>query len=299
VRSRTLAILPAPGSVCYGTRQTKTKLPRGGGELLSPNSSEAGVREDGPNHEPIIILAALAGVVALCWWWLINSAELMHMPASGAAAMAGMAGIEAKLPLIPYFAAAFLMWALMMVAMMVPTAMPMVLHYARFCMQSAPRNALLSSLIFAGCYMLVWIVFALLAALAQTALVRAGVVGRMALTVGSDKFAAFLLAVTALYELSPIKSACLGQCRSPLGFVSQRWQPGVAGAIRLGFGHGAYCLGCWLLMLLLFVGGVMNLLWVALLTIVVIVEKAMPPKLMVEKWLAGAMMFGALALLVL
>ena len=162
-----------------------------------------------------------------------------------------------------------------------------------------PRHALRNSLLFAACYLLVWIAFAALAALAQMTLVRVGVVGRMALVVGSDKFAAFLLTVTTLYELSPIKRACLGKCRSPLAFVMQRWRPGVAGAIRLGFDHGTYCLGCrWLLMLLLFVGGVMNLLWVALLTIVVIVEKATPPRLIMEKWLAGAMILGALALLI-
>ena len=302
MHSSSASILQGLGSICYGLRQIRTKrtLPGGGGgELLPPNGSKVGVHEAGLSHEHVITLAALAGVAVLCWWWLIDSAQLMHMPASGAAAMAGMAGTGAKLPLIPYFAAAFVMWALMMVAMMVPSAMPVVLLYSRFCTQNAHRNALLNSLIFAGCYLLVWIAFAALAALAQMGLVRAGVVGRMALTVGSDKFAAFLLVVTALYELSPIKRACLGQCRSPLAFVMQRWRPGIVSAIRLGFAHGAYCLGCcWLLMLLLFVGGVMNLLWVALLTITVIVEKSTPPKLMMEKWLAGAMILGALALLI-
>lgn len=248
----------------------------------------------------MIALVALAGVAALCWWWLIASAQLMHMPAGDAATMAGMAGTAPQLPLIRYFGAAYLMWTLMMVAMMVPSALPMVLHYARFSTQSTDRNALPNILIFAGSYLLVWVVFAGLAALAQTALVRAGSVGRMALVVGSDKFAAFLLIVTALYELSPIKRACLGQCRSAQAFLSQRWRPGIAGAIRLGFAHGIYCLGCcWLLMLLLFVGGVMNLLWVALLTLVVVAEKAAPPRLVPEKWVAGLIVLGALALLIL
>lgn len=264
-----------------------------------PTNHAADARKDGLALDQRIVLAALVGAAALCWWWLIDSAQLMHTSTMDAAGTAGMADMAPKLPVLPYFASALLMWVLMTVAMMVPSALPMILRHTRFTAQNRQQNGALHSLLFAACYLLVWIGFAVVAALLQTWLIRAGLVGRMALAVGSDKFAAFLLIMTALYELSPIKRACLGQCRSPLSFMVQRWRPGLAAAIRLGFAHGAYCLGCcWLLMLLLFVGGVMNLLWVALLTIIVIVEKLAPPQLLLERWLAVLMIFAALALLV-
>jgi len=86
-----------------------------------------------------------------------------------------------------------------------------------------------------------------------------------------------LLVLAGLYQLTPLKRACLDQCRSPLSFVTRLWRPGWRGAVRLGLAHGAYCIGCcWLLMALLFVGGVMNLAWVAVLAVLVLIEKVAP-----------------------
>ncbi len=109
---------------------------------------------------------------------------------------------------------------------------------------------------------------------------------------------AAVLAAAALYQLTAAKAACLDQCRSPLNFVLRYWRPGTAGALRLGLAHGAYCVGCcWALMLLLFVGGVMNLAWVALLGLVVLAEKLAPPAWHASRYTAGALAAGAVLIL--
>jgi predicted metal-binding membrane protein len=155
------------------------------------------------------------------------------------------------------------------------------------------------SFLFTGCYLLLWTCFSIFAALAQTALVETGLVSQIALSLGNDMIASLLLLGVALYQLTWVKRACLSQCRSPLSFLMRLWRPGAGGAVRLGLAHGVYCLGCcWLLMLLLFVGGVMNLLWVALLAIIVTIEKLAPPGIHLERWVAAAAGFGAVYLLI-
>jgi predicted metal-binding membrane protein len=191
------------------------------------------------------------------------------------------------------------MWAIMMVAMMVPSAAPMILLHARIDRGSAHERRAHSA-IFVATYLLVWGGFSALAATAQAALVALGVVDAMRLSIGSRVIAAALMAVAALYQLSSAKRACLEQCRAPLLFVSRYWRPGTAGAVRLGLAHGLYCLGCcWGLMLLLFVGGVMNLAWVALLALVVSAEKLSPPGWRVTHIVAAALIAGAAGLLLL
>ena len=247
--------------------------------------------------EQKIVLAALLAMAALAWAWLIYSARQMHVPVM---ASAGMAGAMPGLPPAAYLASTLLMWVLMMVAMMGPSVVPMVLHYARFGASAGERHAIRHSLIFALCYLLIWTGFAVLAALIQTAFLDSDLIGRMARAIGSDKLAIFLLAMAALYQFSPIKRACLAQCRSPQAFLTHYWRPGPGAAIRLGLVHGAHCLGCcWLLMLLLFVGGVMNLGWAALLSLIVISEKCAPPRLHAERWIAGLCVLAALALILL
>ena len=182
-----------------------------------------------------------------------------------------------------YLVPAFAMWALMMVAMMLPTALPMILLHARVARQGQPGPLPRATLIFALSYVLLWTGFALAAALGQAALVASGAVSAMTLALGSDRAAAILLALVAAYQLSGLKRACLANCRSPLGFILRGFHPGWRKSLRLGLAHGAYCIGCcWALMLLLFVGGVMNLAWIAALTGVVLAEKYGP------RWASGA-----------
>ena len=171
----------------------------------------------------------------------------------------------------PPFAALLLMWWVMMVAMMLPSAAPAILLYDRVRETRSSESGIAQSWIFVAGYALLWLLFSIAAAAAQR-LVMGSAMGIEARHI----MAAVLIAAGA-YQLSPLKSACLSLCRSPAQFLSRHWRPGVTGAIRLGMLHGAYCVGCcWALMALLFVGGVMNIGWIVLLTLIVAAEKLLP-----------------------
>jgi len=172
------------------------------------------------------------------------------------------------------FAAAFAMWLVMMVAMMLPPVMPWILLFSS---TSASRGSSLgSTALFTGGYFAVWAVFSVVAATVQLTLQRSE------LLTGHDPrsgpvLGGALLIGAGLFQLTPLKSACLAHCRSPLSFFLARWQDGPAGALRMGAGHGLYCLACcWALMSLSFALGVMNLLWMAVLTLMLCVEKIAP-----------------------
>lgn len=217
-----------------------------------------------------IVGACLGLACVLAWVWLLFAANQMNaMPGmTGMADMAGPAPRSAG-----YFAGAFTMWLLMMVAMMLPSASPMILLYA----QVAGRGGLPPTVLFAGVYLALWTLFSLIAAGAQALLVAAGLISAVDLRLGDGRLAGALLILAGLYQLTPLKQACLGSCRSPFVFLTRLWRPGLAGALRLGFRHGLYCLGCcWALMALLFVGGVMSLPWVAALALIVGLEKLAP-----------------------
>ena len=172
------------------------------------------------------------------------------------------------------------MWWTMMVAMMVPSAAPTILLYGQVQRRASSRGqtADLAPIgVFAGAYLLVWLGFSLLAVLAQWALQRNGLISPAAMASQSRWLSASVLIGAGLYQLSPFQNLCLSHCRSPAAFLSRYWRPGARGALRLGVLHGAYCVGCcWMLMALLFVGGVMNLAWVAALTLLVMAQKLLP-----------------------
>jgi predicted metal-binding membrane protein len=169
------------------------------------------------------------------------------------------------------------MWAVMMTAMMLPTAAPLILLYATAARRSAePANPARRVYALASGYLMVWGLFSIVLAGTQRLLASAFVLTPMMEPSGPTA-GAVLLGVAGVYQLTPLKRACLRACRSPLGFMMQRWRSGVAGAFRLGLGHGTYCLGCcWALMLILFAGGVMNLVVIVTLTVWVLVEKTAP-----------------------
>jgi predicted metal-binding membrane protein len=234
----------------------------------------------------LIAGAALFLAAMLAWRWLLVS------DSQGMGAM----------PMAPWTAAylipAFAMWAVMMVAMMLPSAAPMILLHARIDRAASPARRLVHTLLFALAYLFVWSAFSAVAALVQALLVDLGLVSSASLALGRRTLAAALLAGAALYQLSPVKAACLDQCRSPIHFVMRYWSPGIAGALRLGLVHGLFCVGCcWGLMLLLFVAGVMNLAWIALLAAIVFAEKMTPPKWRISRVIAGLLFAGAVALL--
>ncbi|MGI8705463.1 MAG: DUF2182 domain-containing protein [Sphingomicrobium sp.] len=243
------------------------------------------------SRESLVVGAALAAAAVLAWLWLLSS------PMGGASDMAGT-GMAPQPLSAAYLVPAFTMWAIMMVAMMVPSAAPMILLHARIDKADTRRARTLHTLLFALAYLLVWTGFSASAALAQALLVRSGILSDMALTIGDRTLAAVLLIGAAAYELTAAKRLCLDKCQSPLLFIMRNWKPGATGAFRLGLRHGLYCLGCcWALMLLLFVGGVMNLAWVALLGIVVLGEKFAPPRWRAERSVAAVLLIAALAMI--
>jgi predicted metal-binding membrane protein len=196
------------------------------------------------------------------------------------------------------FALRLAMWAVMMVAMMLPTAAPMTLLYAAVARKAAAqRNPLAATSFFVIGYIAMWTIFSLVVAIVQHALDQAALLSPMMVAKGAG-FGPALLIIAGVYQLTPLKNGCLRNCRTPAHFISRHWRTGNVGAFRMGLRLGAYCVGCcWILMGLLFVGGVMNLLWIAAIAVFVLLEKTIPYG-EVGGRVAGAAMilFGALSL---
>ena len=201
----------------------------------------------------------------------------MGMSAAGGMDMPGM-GMDLGPPSwTPAYAfSVFLMWTIMMVAMMLPSAAPMMLLYARVSVTRAERVGLSPTAVFVGAYVALWTAFSALAAATQWWLTTIGVVSD-AMRIESRLVGGILLIAAGLYQLTPLKRLCLANCRTPFTFLTLHWRPGLAGALRMGLRHGAYCVGCcWFVMALLFVGGVMNLAWVVAIAAFVLAEKVLP-----------------------
>jgi len=215
-------------------------------------------------RERLIVAGGLALLVALSWWFLASGAGMRPMPGHA---------------MQPPFAALILMWWLMMVAMMLPSSAPAVLLYGRVRRMRGSDAAVSGTWVFLGGYLSAWLLFSIAAAGAQALLTE------QSMALDDPRAAAAVLIAAGLYQLSPLKAACLSKCQSPAQFISRHWRPGVAGAVRLGLLHGAYCVGCcWMLMALLFVGGVMNFAWIAGLTLLVGLERLAPR----GEWIARA-----------
>jgi predicted metal-binding membrane protein len=270
-------------------------------------------------RDRLIVAASLAALAALAWVYLLTGAgmgagawemtrlslfphRLALSPATdvGAMTMGGMsmgdmpmqAGSPEWSPQTWLLAVA--MWSTMMVAMMAPSAAPMILLYAKVrrhaLSQGRDAGGLAPNAVFAAGYLIVWLAFSLAAASLQGALEASTLVSATLMSSASRWLSAGVLIAAGLYQFSPLKTLCLTQCRAPAGFLSRHWRPGAAGALRLGILHGAYCLGCcWALMALLFVGGVMNLAWIAALALLVTAEKLLPAGPWVAR-VAGALL---------
>jgi predicted metal-binding membrane protein len=218
-----------------------------------------------------IVALGLAGVATLAWIYLIYMEwGMRHMDV-------GMNMVI--MPAMQHWTAwdlalVFLMWVVMMVAMMIPTASPIILLFAEI---NRRRNGHQVTFVSTGQFLLgyltAWTGFSALATLAQWALLTAALVSPMMQST-SKALGGGLLLGAGLFQFSPLKYACLAQCRSPMGFLATEWRDGPGAAFRMGLKHGSYCLGCcWALMVLLFVFGVMNLLWVACISGFVLLEK--------------------------
>jgi predicted metal-binding membrane protein len=216
----------------------------------------------------VVLVAGLIAVLALAWGWLLAGAG-MEM---SAVEMTG--------------------WWVMMVAMMLPGAAPMLLLFARVNRKEKAAGApLVPTALFAAGYLLVWGGFGAVATALQWGLESARLLSPMLVTT-NHWLGAGILVTAGLWQLTPLKAVCLRHCRTPLGFLIGNWRAGRLGALRMGLEHGAFCLGCcWFLMALLFFGGVMNLYWIAGLAVFVLLEKIIPH----GHWLGGMAGIGLVA----
>jgi predicted metal-binding membrane protein len=259
------------------------------------DAGETAVLERLLRRDRVITAAGLALLCALAWlyvlmgagfgmsaWDMTTLSLFPHKAAEATAAMHAQMGmtIAPAAWSLSLWALTAAMWWTMMVAMMAPSAAPTILLYGlvhRHAVANDQATGVAPTWGFGAGYLLVWLGFSLAAAGLHWGLARTGLVS--AETMGSQNrwLSGAVLIAAGLYQLSPLQKVCLSHCRSPAAFLSRHWRPGTLGAVRLGVLHGAYCVGCcWMLMALLFVGGVMNLAWIAALTLLVLAEKVLP-----------------------
>lgn len=228
------------------------------------------------------VLALLAGVIVASWGWLLAGAGMgisafeMTQVGSLDKPAAGMA--MAPVVWSPGYAIImFFMWWVMMIAMMLPGATPMILLFAAVNRRRRESgDPYVPTTVFTASYLLAWAGFSFLATALHWAINQGGLLAP-GMVVSSQPFGAGILIGAGLYQLTPLKQACLRHCRMPALYLASHWRPGTSGGFVLGLRHGVYCLGCcWVLMLLLFVGGVMNLFWIAGLALYVLLEKTLP-----------------------
>ncbi len=259
-------LLAGAGMGMNAFEMTAMSTPAGSGQSMDMGMDGSGGAMEMPSEGGGMDMAGETGAMAE------ESSGAMDMLLSGAMqAMAPMAW-TASTALVMFF-----MWWIMMIAMMLPSAAPMILLFAALNRKQRERGSpFVPTGVFAFGYVAVWGLFSLLAVAAQWGLERAGLLSAM--MVGTSVIlGAVLLIAAGVWQLTPLKHACLKHCRSPVHFLSSHWRKGRFGAFRMGVAHGAFCLGCcWFLMALLFYGGVMNLYWIVGLALFVLLEKVMP-----------------------
>jgi predicted metal-binding membrane protein len=239
-------------------------------------SSDAGrnisIVEAALRRDRIIVLLGLACIAALAWAYTVHEARVMNNMD-----IAECMGLSARGWGLTDLSLLFLMWTVMMAAMMVPSVSPVVLLYARYARMKGYGGGVVSLTgLFVLGYLASWTGFSLSAALAQWGLHEAALVSPMMVST-SPLLGGAILVAAGVFQWTPWKRACLSQCRSPIGFLMTEWREGAGGAFVMGLRHGTYCVGCcWLLMAVLFVTGVMNILWVALIAAFVLIEKLAP-----------------------
>ncbi len=241
-------------------------------------SNSISIPDAGPrrlsSREYLIVGSGLAGIALVGWgymfqmgWAMANMDRIeMWMPPSASSVWSFMD-----------FFMLFVMWSTMMVAMMTPSSLPMVAMFAAVSRSRRQREQPYTpTFVFVAGYLIAWTGFSVIATVAQWPLHTAGLLNPM-MNSASYPLSGLVLIVAGLYQWTPLKDACLTTCRSPLGFLMTEWRDGTRGALLMGIRHGIYCVGCcWALMLVLFAVGVMNILWVALITAFVLAEKVLP-----------------------
>ena len=259
---------------------------------------DATVTERVLRRDRLIVALGLFAVALFAWLFVLGGAGT-------GMSIAAMSTWRFPPPILPaaneawpasYWLVMLAMWWVMMIAMMVPSAAPTILLYARVVRHAQKQGQLATAAVpaawFALGYLLAWLAFSAVAVLAQWALERLGLMHAMLMWSLDGWLTGAILIAAGAYQLSPLKDICLGSCRMPAEFLARHWRPGNAGAVRMGVAHGLYCVGCcWLLMALLFAGGIMNLFWIAVLAILVLAERALPAGRLVSR-IAGFLLIA-------
>ena len=252
----------------------------------SPSALERLIRRD-----RVIVGVGLVCLTALSWVYLASMAGGMHSAAIEADMHAAMGMPEMGAWGVGTVIALFLMWAVMMVGMMLPSAAPMMLLVLGAYRRRGAHAVRASGALFIAGYLVAWFAFSAAATAGQVLLHRAALL-TPEMASRSTFIAGAILVAAGVYQWLPIKTACLTHCRSPLGFLTAHWREGARGALSMGLAHGWFCIGCcWAVMALLFVVGVMNLLWVALIAAFVLIEKLTPAGPAVGR-MAGVLLIG-------
>jgi predicted metal-binding membrane protein len=247
-----------------------------------------------------VVMSMLILTSAIAWLSLLSGAG-MSMSAPDPAQASGstmlMTVMEPAHWTGRYAVLMFLMWCIMMAAMMLPSAAPTLVLVSALHRKARPERAPFgATAFFAAGYLLAWAGFSLFAVAAQWGLSQSSAVASLVHEQGS-RLAGALLVLAGLWQLTPFKQACLRQCRSPLSFLMQRWRSGRSASLAMGLEHGFYCLGCcWLLMALLFAGGMMNLYWIVALTGYVAAEKLLAAGTRMVRWVGAALLVIGLVL---
>ncbi len=248
-------------------------------------ASPMSIRADVVSRDRLVIGLGIALAATAAWAYTFYEARRMNVTGVCHCVGLKMGGADLASWSASSILPLFIMWAVMMLAMMLPTAMPMLLTFAAVARNRRKADRpYVPVAIFAGGYIAIWSVFSVVAAVAQWWLHRTALLSPM-MASSSDLMAGALLLAAGLFQFTPWKQSCVIRCRAPLDFIMTGWREGPRGAFRMGIEHGAFCAGCcWALMALLFVLGVMNILWIAALTIVVAAEKLLPR----AKWFSAA-----------
>lgn len=237
-------------------------------------------------QDKIIVITGLLTIAALGWIYMFYMAwamENMHLVDIWMPPRGGERTWTAW-----DFILLFLMWLTMMLAMMTPTAAPMVMMFTTVNKQKKVRQQpYVSTFIFLAGYLVAWAIFSIVASAIQWPLHKSGLLNPM-MNSRSYLMSGGILILAGLYQWTPMKNVCLEHCRTPLGFLMTAWKDGNFGAFKMGLHHGLFCVGCcWALMAILFAVGVMNMLWVTLITIFVLVEKIAPISPSLVRMLTG------------
>lgn len=235
-------------------------------------------------RDRLIVLAALFGIAAVAWGYMVHEARTMNC-----CSMVAPDNNPWSTSILPPL---FFMWAEMMVAMMIPSAAPMILTFAAVQRKRREQERpFVPTGIFLCGYLLAWTIFSAVATVVQWILHAKALLSPM--MVGNNQILGGVLLLSAgIFQFTTLKNACLTHCRSPLSFLMTDWREGKSGALWMGLKHGTYCTGCcWILMMLLFVAGVMNLFWIAVISIFVLLEKILPRGLLFGK-IAGVVLIA-------